>query len=200
MVERGCGCKVDPDDSKELDVSGILKRIDLMKPDVNFTPIRGRSVVLRARDSGLLREFYAKRFQDEVLRWSDVWPANPTFEEVRLRFEEQEESSKEWRLWIHTFQGKLIGEISLTDIDSLKHRAEFSIVLFDPAYWGQGYGSQAARLFLQDAVKRFDLETIYLFTASANKRAIRSFEKLGFRITERLRLEGAGFVKMEAEA
>ncbi|MCK4232293.1 GNAT family N-acetyltransferase [candidate division WOR-3 bacterium] len=170
-----------------------------MKPDVNFTPIRGRSVVLRARDPRFLREFYAKRFQDEVLRWSDVWPANPTFEEVRLRFAEQERSPAEWRLWIHTLEGKLIGEVSLTDIDRLKRKAELSIVLFDPAYWGQGYGSQAARLFLQDAVERFDLETIYLFTASANKRAIRAFEKLGFRITERLRLDGEGFVKMAAE-
>ena len=89
--------------------------------------------------------------------------------------------------------------MSLTDIDRLKRKAELSIVLFDPAYWGQGYGSQAARLFLQDAVERFDLETIYLFTASANKRAIRAFEKLGFRITERLRLDGEGFVKMAAE-
>ncbi len=154
---------------------------------------------MRARDPRLLREFYAKRFQDEVLRWSDVWPANPTFEEVRLRFEEQERSSAEWRLWIHTLAGGLIGEVSLTDIDRLKRRAEFSIVLFDPAYWGRGYGSEAARLFLAEAAKRLDLELFYLFTASANKRAIRAFEKLGFRITERLRLEGEGFVKMAAE-
>jgi len=184
---------------KYLDAALILKRIDKMKPDVNFTPIRGRSVVLRARDPMLLREFYAKRFQDEVLRWSDVWPANPTFEEVRLRFAEQERSSNEWRLWIHTLAGRLIGEVSLTDIDRLKRRAEFSIVLFDPAYWGRGYGSEAARLFLTEAAKRLDLELFYLFTASANKRALRAFEKLGFRIVERLRLEGEGFVKMEAE-
>jgi|GEM_PF-3094416 len=185
---------------KYLDVSEILKRINLMKLDVNFTPIRGRSVVLRARDPSLLREFYAKRFQPEVLRWSDVWPKDSTFEEVRLRFEEQERSPKEWRLWIHTLAGRLIGEVSLTDIDRLKRCAEFSIVLFDPAYWGRGYGSEAARLVLVEAAKRFDLELFYLFTAADNKRAIRAFEKLGFRITERLRLEGEGFVKMVAEA
>lgn len=155
--------------------------------------------MLRARDPRLLREFYVKRFQDEVLRWSDVWPANPTFEEVRLRFAEQKRSPAEWRLWIHTLAGSLIGEVSLTDIDRLKRRAEFSIVLFDPAYWGRGYGSEAAKLFLAEAAKRLDLELFYLFTAADNKRAIRAFEKLGFRITERLRLDGEGFVKMVAE-
>lgn len=171
-----------------------------MKPDEKFARLHGELVVLQARDPSLLREFYAKRFQPEVLRWSDVWPKDSTFEEVRLRFEEQERSPKEWRLWIHTLAGRLIGEVSLTDIDRLKRKAEFSIVLFDPAYWGRGYGSEAARLVLVEAAKRFDLELFYLFTAADNKRAIRAFEKLGFRITERLRLEGEGFMKMVAEA
>lgn len=153
--------------------------------------------MLRARDSGFLREFYAKRFQADVLRWADVWPEEPGFEEVRLRFEEQERSPKEWRLWIHTLEGKLIGEVGLSDMDRFKRLAELSIVLFDPAYWGQGYGTEAATLFLADSVKRFNLEGVYLFTAADNKRAIRSFEKLGFRITDRLILEKERFVKME---
>ena len=171
-----------------------------MRPAADFKPISGKLVILKPRSRELLREFYTKRFKSDVLRWSDVWPENPTLEEVRLRFEEQEESSKEWRLWIHTIQGRLIGEISLTDIDSLKNRAELSIVLFDPPYWGQGYGTEATMLFLADAVKRFNLESVYLFTALENKRAIRSFEKLGFRIAERLSLEQERFVRMEAEA
>lgn len=171
-----------------------------MRPRADFKPLGGKLVILKPRSRELLREFYTKRFQSEVLRWSDVWPENPTFEEVRLRFEEQENSSKEWRLWIHTHEGKLIGEISLTDIDAFNRRAELSIVLFDPPYWGQGYGTEATMLFLTDAVKRFNLESVYLFTALENKRAIRSFEKLGFHITERLMLEKDRFVRMELES
>lgn len=168
-----------------------------MRPGPEFTPLSGKLVVLRPRSRELLGDFFRKRFQSEVLRWSDVWPANPSFEEVRLRFAEQEESSKEWRLWIHTVEGKLIGEISLTDIDNSKHSAELSIVLFDPPYWGQGYGTEAAALFLADVVSRFGLRSVYLFTAQDNKRAVRSFEKLGFRIAERLTMEREHFVRME---
>jgi RimJ/RimL family protein N-acetyltransferase len=171
-----------------------------MRPAADFKPLGGKLVLLRPRSRELLEDFYVKRFQAEVLEWADVWPKEPSFEEVRLRFHEQERSSKEWRLWIHTMQGKLIGEVSLFDIDQVECRAEFGIVLFDTAYWGRGYGTEAAGLFLYDAVKRFNLDSVYLFTALDNKRAIRSFEKLGFRITERLMLEKDRFVRMEAQA
>lgn len=171
-----------------------------MKPSAKFKPIVGELVTLKPRNAALLREFYSKRFQSEVLKWADVWPANPSFEEVRLRFSEQEDSDKEWRLWIHTHHSKLIGEVSLLDIDQVEGRAEFGIVLFDTAFWGQGYGSEGARLFLIDAVERFRLKLVYLFTAEANKRAVRSFEKIGFMVTERLTMEGDRFVRMQASA
>lgn len=168
-----------------------------MKSDDRFEPLEGKRVVLRLRSYALLREFFTKRFQGDVLEWADVWPENPNYEEVRLRFRQQEESDREWRLWVHTLESKLIGEISLTDIDRQNRRAELSIVLFDPPYWGQGYGTEAARLFLADAASRFGLELFYLFTAQKNVRAIRSFQKLGFNVTEKLSLEGERFVRME---
>lgn len=171
-----------------------------MKSSEAFKPVYGNLVFLARRDPSLLREFYAKRFREDVLEWADVWPKNPSYEEVRLRFEEQERSPREWRLWIHTRQGKLIGEVSLTDINHSRHTAEFSVVLFDPGYWGRGFGTEASRLFLKDAASRFNLETIYLYTAQQNRRAIGSFEKLGFRVTERLMLERERFVKMELES
>lgn len=170
-----------------------------MSTPKEFTPIYGDLVFLARRDSRLLREFYAKRFRADVLVWADVWPKDPSYEEVRLRFGEQEHSSREWRLWVYVMDGRLIGEVSLTDINHSRGAAEFSIVLFDPDYWGRGYGTEAARMFLEDAFSRFNLETIYLYTAHSNRRAISSFQKLGFKTTERLMLERERFVKMEVE-
>ncbi len=171
-----------------------------MKPGRDFFPLVASRVVIKARRLELLREFFTKRFQPEVLKWSDVWPANPSFEEVRLRFNEQEASPKEWRLWIFTNTNRFIGEVSLTDIDIINRKAELSIVLFDPNYWGQGYGSEAARIFLSDVCKRFGLDSIYLFTAQNNKRAIRAFEKLGFRVTKKLIMDKENFVRMDVES
>lgn len=168
-----------------------------MKPSPGFEPIRGELVQLRPRSPELLREFYAKRLKENVLMWSEVWPPDPSFEEARLQFQEQERSPREWRLWIFTHQGKLIGEASLVDIDRLAKKAEFSIVLVDENYWGRGFGSEAARLFLADAFTRFGLELIYLFTSVENVRAIGAFQKLGFEKKERLKFEGKGFVRME---
>lgn len=169
-----------------------------MKPGVDFKPISGKLVVLKPRNQTLLREYYARRLRPDVLAWADVWPKNPTYEEVRLSFAKQEESPKEWRLWVHSFASRLVGEVNLFDIDRANKRAEFGICIFDPDYWGKGYGTEAGRLFLRDASSRFGLELFYLFTTQANKRGIGSFEKIGFTITERLSMEGKQFVRMEA--
>jgi RimJ/RimL family protein N-acetyltransferase len=171
---------------------------NLVKPGVDFKPISGKLVVLKPRDQSFLREYYVRRLRPDVLAWADVWPKNPTYEEVRLSFANQEESPKEWRLWIHSYASRLVGEVSLFDIDRTNKRAEFGICIFDPDYWGKGYGTEAGRLFLRDASQRFGLKLFYLFTAQANKRGIGSFEKIGFKITERLSMEGKQFVRMEA--
>ncbi len=132
-----------------------------MKPGADFKPITGKNVVLKARDASFLRDYYARRLRPDVLEWADVWPKNPSYEEVRLSFATQEESPKDWRLWIHSFAGRLVGEASLMDIDRSNRRAEFGICIFDPDYWQKGFGTEAGRLFLADAVKRFGLELVY---------------------------------------
>ena len=162
-----------------------------------FPPIYGSRIVLRKRDPELLEIYHAKRFTSDVLRWADAWPRNPAIMELRKRFEIEEASPREWKLWIHLWDGNLIGETSMYEIDQTKQEAEFMIVVFEPRYWGQGYGTEAARLFLKDACRRFGLERVYLSTEQDNKRAIRSFEKLGFRVMEKVSVGKDRSVRME---
>nr|MBA3627817.1 GNAT family N-acetyltransferase [Chloroflexota bacterium] len=53
--------------------------------------------------------------------------------------------------------------------------------------WGQGYGTEAASLMLAHAFERLGLHRVGLSVFSFNERAIRSYEKAGFRIEGRLR-------------
>ncbi|MBN2379272.1 GNAT family N-acetyltransferase [candidate division WOR-3 bacterium] len=170
-----------------------------MKPGSDFKSLMGKNVVLKPRDERLLGEYYQKRFRPEVLHWADTWPRIENLSELRNRFQVQELSPSEFRLWIFTLSDKLIGEVSLFDIDLVKGKAEFGIVIFDPAYWGQGLGTEAARLFLAYACRFFKINVLYLSTSQENKRAIRSFEKLGFRISGRVASEEEKRVKMEAD-
>lgn len=49
----------------------------------------------------------------------------------------------------------------------------------DPAYWGCGYATEAARLALDDGFERMGLREIVAFTVIANWRSRRVMERLG---------------------
>jgi RimJ/RimL family protein N-acetyltransferase len=73
----------------------------------------------------------------------------------------------------------LIGRITLRDIQA--STAQLGIYLH-PSYVGQGYGTAALRLFLPSIFEAGELAAIRLDVAVDNRRAIRCYEKCGFRV------------------
>ncbi len=82
----------------------------------------------------------------------------------------------------------LIGIINLVNINWISRSAEVTIFgIFDPEYWGQGSGSDAMIFLLDLAFSVLDMHNVYLWVASFNKRAIKVYEKLGFKIQGKIR-------------
>ncbi|MCR4391267.1 MAG: GNAT family N-acetyltransferase [Candidatus Acetothermia bacterium] len=77
--------------------------------------------------------------------------------------------------WVH------IGNLGLHRVDWKNRTAVFGIVLGEKAYWGQGYGSEAARVLLRFAFQELNLHRVELEVFAFNARAIRCYEKAGFR-------------------
>jgi RimJ/RimL family protein N-acetyltransferase len=76
---------------------------------------------------------------------------------------------------------ELIGAVGLHDI-SLAHRnAEIGIFIGNKDYWSKGYGSEALRLMMGHGFDQLNLHMIFLMVISHNKRAIRAYEKVGFK-------------------
>jgi len=73
-----------------------------------------------------------------------------------------------------------IGVISLMDINWRDRDAEAGVVIGDPQYWGQGYGTDAMLTLLQVGFRWYNLHRIYLRVVTDNARAVRSYEKVGF--------------------
>lgn len=78
-------------------------------------------------------------------------------------------------------EGKLIGNCGLNGIDFKNRTALFGIFIGDKEYWGKGYGTDATRTLLRYAFEQLGLNRVELEVYDFNPRAVRSYEKSGFR-------------------
>jgi RimJ/RimL family protein N-acetyltransferase len=74
-----------------------------------------------------------------------------------------------------------VGNVNLTGIHAVNRSAEFSILIGEKTAWGRGVGSEAANLMLRHAFGDLNLNRIYLTVLASNQRALRLYERLGFR-------------------
>jgi len=79
-------------------------------------------------------------------------------------------------------KGRMMGQISLREIDRRKGVARLGISLAQDAV-GKGYGTEALRVFLEYYFGEMGFRRMVLDVAQYNKRAIRCYEKLGFTVT-----------------
>ena len=76
---------------------------------------------------------------------------------------------------------ELIGHANLRDFTNSHGTAEIGITLGAVTERGKGYGSEAVRLLLDYAFQHLHVWNVWLDTAAYNHRAIRAYEKAGFR-------------------
>ena len=76
---------------------------------------------------------------------------------------------------------QLMGAIGLHDISVPHRHAELGICIGDKNCWSKGYGTEAIRLMLHYGFDQLNLHRISLFVLDFNTRAIRSYEKAGFK-------------------
>lgn len=77
---------------------------------------------------------------------------------------------------------ELIGSISLMNINNISRTAELGIFIGDENHLSRGYGSEAIKLLLDFGFKHANLNNIMLKVISFNKRALKAYEKCGFKI------------------
>ena len=80
-----------------------------------------------------------------------------------------------------TENNKHIGNCGLIYIDTRSRRAQFWIYLIDK-YTGQGLGKDVVKLILDYAFQSLNLNRVYLYVVSTNTRALKFYQKIGFKI------------------
>lgn len=82
---------------------------------------------------------------------------------------------------IETLEGRLIGELELAHINRRTGSAELRICIGETDCWNQGFGTDALNVAIRLAMEGLGLRAVYLRVFAFNARAIKVYQRLGFR-------------------
>lgn len=130
----------------------------------------------------------------EMHRLADTDPVQLWSEKKLKEFIEKDGEKKNeqaFRFSIRTLaEDKLIGVTSLW-VHSWTHSDAWSgIMVGDREYWGKGFGTDAMRLIVQYGFVELNLRRISLDLHAYNERALKSYQKVGFKLEGRMRGNG----------
>ena len=148
--------------------------------------IPGKRIRLRAIERSDIPTFVRWFNDPEVRQYLQMYMPMSQAQEERW-FEAQLEDRSGQIFGIETLDGTLIGNIGLQDIDWKDRRAVLGIVIGDKEYWNSGYGTEAITTLLRFSFKQMNLHRIWLRVYAYNQRAIRCYEKCGFKLEGCLR-------------
>ena len=76
---------------------------------------------------------------------------------------------------------KLIGNCGFVELDYINRNCEVGIFIGDKEYLGKGYGTESLKLLISYGINYLNLNNFLLRVFSNNERAIKSYNKIGFK-------------------
>lgn len=117
-------------------------------------------------------------------------PYPMTLHEEEKWFESLTAISDTYKFAIETLEdSQFIGGCSINNVDWKNSVATVGIFIGNSEFLGKGYGTDAMRTLINFIFNEMNINKIRLTTYSFNKRAIKSYEKCGFKIEGTLRQE-----------
>ncbi len=148
--------------------------------------IVGKKTRLRAIEREDLPTFVRWMNDPEVRQYLEIYlPMSMAEEEQWFEAHLKDDTSRIFG--IESEDGRLIGNVGLGDLDWKNRNAHLGIVIAEKERWGRGYGTDAIRALLDFAFNQMNLHRVYLSVFDFNERAIRCYEKCGFRHEGRAR-------------
>jgi RimJ/RimL family protein N-acetyltransferase len=124
-----------------------------------------------------------------------------TFEQIRDWCSTRADEDERLDLAIvENVTGEYAGEAVLNEYDADRASANFRIALRGPEWYGRGLGTEATRLIVDHGLRTIGLRAVTLSVLAVNPRAIRAYEKAGFRRTSETIDDGKAWVEMEITA
>ncbi len=142
----------------------------------------GKNVALAVMTLADQPQFHAW-LQDPELRNLIDDQRVPTIRDQSLWFERVQKPDRKFFSLVTVPEHTLIGNGGFVDIDPKLHQATLRITIGHPEFRGKGLGSEAVALLVAYDLGTAHWKRINLNVLKTNERAIRSYEKSGFKIT-----------------
>lgn len=127
-------------------------------------------------------------FSDPEVRRTLALRARPNTEAASRDFIRSLDPARDQIFAIVTRAGdEYIGNAGLSQIDPVNRHAELGIAIGSKPHWRHGYGTQTVALLCRHAFDTLNLNRVHLAAYALNERAIRVYERVGFRVEGRLR-------------
>jgi RimJ/RimL family protein N-acetyltransferase len=150
--------------------------------------IVGRLVVLRRHRPDNIKAFRRWYSDPEVARLTRYQQNSLSADEIERFFYSRIMGPDALAMAIHVRETeRLIGTCAFSQLDGDNGSTLFHITIGEHDAWGRGYGSEATDLMVAHAFERLALHRVALTVFEYNLRAIRAYEKCGFRVEGRAR-------------
>lgn len=121
-----------------------------------------------------------------------------TFDQIRAWCESRQFQDQRLDLAVvDNESGEVVGEVVLNEFDPQTESSNFRIALRGERWFGRGFGTEATRLIVEHGLRAVDLRSIHLGVLMRNPRAVRTYEKVGFRRVKVEVDDGETWIEME---
>ena len=146
--------------------------------------IVGNTIYLRDYRMSDVEAVYRWRANDEIVWWTSVYVWPESLEQARAFVADQvnntDPANRKFAI-CRKVDDKYLGHIGYEHLNLRDRNTELGIVIGDPDSLGQGIGSEAVGLFLRVCFEELGLHRVGLRVLSSNPRAVRCYQKCGFR-------------------
>ncbi len=129
--------------------------------------IKGKKVLLREKRLDDALQDYAWKTDPELARLDATLPLNVPFKTYLLTYAEELDRRVDGKgrvFAVETLEGKHIGNCCYYNMEWDRREAEVGILIGDPAYWDDGYGTDAVRALVDHVFRKEGLKKVYLHT------------------------------------
>lgn len=143
--------------------------------------LQGNRIELRTIQRSDLQELSAIMGSREICELTgQVYP--DTEKEMEEFYERcQKTDSRIWFLIVDKETNKIIGETGFLRIFMPWRTSDYTLVIWDKAFWGKGYGKEAAALMLDYGFNALNLNRLAIGVVGFNENGLKFWESIGFK-------------------